>query len=558
VELELGLFDEAAEKFTRVLERDDKSVHAIAAYGQGVALLSIAQRLAQDGKAGAAFAHVQVAIDSCLSLTMDYLCTRKLLGDLYSFGASLPPDVFSGEGPVSMIHAQLDFTSKGEDAYRSAVNLQVARDEEELKLLRASIMCDIGANILLQAQLLSLVNSVDFTSCAEHGAPEVTECYDRSMKEFQAAIASSPLYAPAWCGLGCAVAASDPLLAQHAFCRCIELDKMFHDAYANIGFFYTAWSQFPASESVMDSLTQVSDSPMMWINRAFMLERGAADALENDRSQSEKNICRAADAYRAALQVMKHPIAMLGLALTCRMNEVPRNMSGRLSRKESYSHMVEYIGSTGSKNQAASILGGVMTLEEAKCTEADWNSSLNAKGQAIIEKGLGSEGVSDGLDFDVILDCLAADQEEGKEETSTPQPFEMSLARQIVHEPNRADLWLAMAKELLASTNPSTPSLASAEIAADRASSMLLQQLTHPPRAGGSGPFAVEAPIISEALALGYWIREIVDDKQKEEADEKEEQEASKSRSRFDLQRSLIMCPNNPLAREALKLSSSN
>jgi Flp pilus assembly protein TadD len=64
--------------------------------------------------------------------------------------------------------------------------------------------------------------------------------FQRSVKEFRRAIDLSPHYAPAWCGLGCAAGSgSDPLLAQHAFCRSLELDSLYPDTYANLGFLYT-------------------------------------------------------------------------------------------------------------------------------------------------------------------------------------------------------------------------------------------------------------------------------------------------------------------------------
>ncbi len=92
-ELELGLFDDAVDKFTRALENADKQMNSMAAYGQGLARLSMARRDLLDGKAGAAFVHVEKAIQGCNNLELKAGCIQKLLGDLYSFGASLPPDV---------------------------------------------------------------------------------------------------------------------------------------------------------------------------------------------------------------------------------------------------------------------------------------------------------------------------------------------------------------------------------------------------------------------------------------------------------------------------------
>ena len=262
----MGLFDEAAENYLKVLNRQEASTHTIAAYGQGAALLAIAQRDSQDGKAGAAFGHIQRAIQGCLTLTEQYACVRKLLGDLYSFGATLPPDIFIGEtgkesdvSGMDMLRAQLQFIAKGEEAYRSAVNMQVQSGKDDLDVARACIVCDIGANILLQGERLSSIlgTGEGSDSASVSYISEVADCYRRAAEEFRTAIKLVPLYAPAWCGLGCAVATSDPLLSQHALCRCLELDKMFADSYANLGFLYVSHDAMSASETVMDSLTQV-------------------------------------------------------------------------------------------------------------------------------------------------------------------------------------------------------------------------------------------------------------------------------------------------------------
>jgi tetratricopeptide (TPR) repeat protein len=584
VELELGLFDEAAEKFNRVLDREDSSSHAIAAYGQGVALLSVAKRDTQDGKAGSAFANIKQAIDGFESSSKAFGCTRKLLGDLYSFGAGLPPDVFldkNAEEKVSteeMLKAQLSFICKGEDAYRSAVDCQIAPDEVELAILQASVISDIGANILLQAQLFSVLHNMGSGSDSD-----MNDCYDRASKEFRKSMDVNPMHAPAWCGLGCAVAANDPLLAQHAFCRCLELDKMFPDAYANVGFLYTSHESYNASESVMDALTQVADTPMMWMNRAFMLERGASKnlTLENG-SEAHSNISRAADAYRAALQVMKHPSAMLGLSLTCRVapttesvkNEQALHLSRSLRRKESSAHMQEYLGTTCSSNHAVSLFAGVMVLEKGSENETAWSSTLIEEGKESIENVLVVKGLDATLDISAIRECIQSEQHVEKEKAKSSQPFDssISLARQIVHEPNRADLWLSWAKELAQSKAPVPLALKSksnrpldpAMAAAKRASNMLTRQIVQPCMQGKLSA-SVDAQMASEALSLIFWLRQIEpeeivvntsDNEEPKEEEEKEEEQAPKDESPFDLQRSLLMCPNNKLARHALKLSS--
>ena len=83
----MALFEDAAEKFGEVLQRkEETSARQIAAYGQAIALLSIAQRDFQDGKAGAALKSIKRAVSSCKEFSGgNFACIQKLLGDLYSF-----------------------------------------------------------------------------------------------------------------------------------------------------------------------------------------------------------------------------------------------------------------------------------------------------------------------------------------------------------------------------------------------------------------------------------------------------------------------------------------
>jgi Flp pilus assembly protein TadD len=331
----------------------------------------MARRDLLDGKAGAAFVHVEKAIKGCDDLELKAGCIQKLLGDLYSFGASLPPDVFDSDDSAAvesrdekLIKAQLAFVSSGETAYRSAEDSVVAPTENEVDTVRACLVTDLGSNLLYQAQLLSFWcgKSPGQTSA------EAEDMFQRSVKEFRRAIDLSPHYAPAWCGLGCANSGSDPLIAQHAFCRSLELDSLYPDTYANLGFLYTKHNAYAPSGSVSDALTQVADTPMMWINRALVLERQAADNIDEDGSNSEDTIRQAADAYRAALQVGKHPSAMLGLAMTCRASRGGRGSTRvrleQLATKESLTYITEYLGAVGNAETNVSVISDVLALEK--------------------------------------------------------------------------------------------------------------------------------------------------------------------------------------------------
>jgi len=239
VEIELGLFDEAAEKLARAVERESKDIHvrAVAAYGLGSCFLAMAKRDCLDGKAGASFTYLRKGVECCMQIGGNFACVHKLVGDIHSFGAMLPPCVFFDRAAKediteeeSQVSAQLAFIERGIDAYRKAEQSVQGCDEEERTVLQSCIVADLASNLLLQGQLLDFAHGMGVSLAS----PEADELYRRAGAEFQRALRFCPEYAPAWCGLGCAMATHDTLLAQHAFCRSIELDNQFPDPYANL------------------------------------------------------------------------------------------------------------------------------------------------------------------------------------------------------------------------------------------------------------------------------------------------------------------------------------
>lgn len=209
VELELALFEEAADKFSEILEHNESGkFQSIAAYGQGVALLSLAERDLRDGKAGSAFAKVTKAIDGCLRLSGEFSCVHKLLGDLYSFGALIPSALF-GVGEEDGVKKQLEFVSHGESAYRSALaSVDESLQSDQSTTTQATYRCDIASNILLQAKLVSSTEVGSSDS-------ESRSLYDKAASEFENSLNLNPISATTWCGFGCAV--EDPLLSQRKY-----------------------------------------------------------------------------------------------------------------------------------------------------------------------------------------------------------------------------------------------------------------------------------------------------------------------------------------------------
>lgn len=331
---------------------------------------------------------------------------------------------------------------------------------------------------------------------------------------------------------------------------------MLPDGYANVGFLYTTLQAFDASEETMNALTQVADTPMMWINRAFMLEQKAMADLKDDSSKSSQRVRQAADAYRAALQVLKQPDAMIGLAVTNRVISDGKEMKDTLSnsldygikRKESLVLMTEFLEASPHFREAASMLCGVMSLEQATMHKRfGWSDEILERGQIMAKTALAQKKqILSSLDIESVEKCLTNVSDSlGKEKSGSSLSLDSFIQKKILIEPSRPDLWLALAKELVACLDQSSPfyKIDSAFQAAKRALDMLSETLTYPHRIDGQIASFVSSEMVSESLGLVHCLEDL------------KETDTVAVDASFDLQRSLMMCPNNILSREALGLA---
>ena len=554
VEMELGLFEDAAENFLAASREDE--MKAIAIFGLGQALLFMARRDAEDGKAGAALSHLQKAVQSCDLQGRNFRCLSKLRGDLYTCGALLPAGVFVGsevDTAQNCCDKQLAFINEGIVEYSAAaLDLEVS-DSEENSMLLACLLTDLGTNLLFQAHLLSfsLDQGVGLVPL------KIEEIYARAEAEFRRALELSPLYAPAWCGLGCSVLKKDPLLAQHAFCRCLELDILFPEAYANLSFLYTANGAFESSGTVSDALTQVADTPMMWINRALILERHAA--LYDDDSLSDAAIAKAADAYRAALQVApKHPAAMIGLSVTCRA-ALSKNKQFA-TRQESNFFLEEFLNATSKKDAPSLILQGLSLLDESSLVRCNESNDF-IQGGRLLEEGLKKltqiqkvesnavsipnvEYIRSSFTFDETEDGKSEETEGGKSE-ETENVETISMSRRIFLTPNDGHSWLEFSKELIQELGSDPPSnaLKAARAALQRAKELLMQQVTNPPpTSSAESRKMVDSRDLSDSLSLSSWMDRIDD----------REGGVTHCEDTIEVQCALILYPSNLLARHGL------
>lgn len=547
-ELGLGLVEEAAWNFSKALQLSDTLVQPLAAVGHGKSLLSLAKRATQDGKCGTAYGYIRCAINGFNTATISAGCAQKLRGDLYTFGAALPPDLFVDSSSEPGILAQIAFVAKGEACYRAALDHYAgsSENEDEVNLLQATVVTDTGVNILLRAQLTSFHESKALGFENSNQSASVSNLYERASVEFCRAVKLCPDYAPGFIGIGCSTVLSDPLLAQHAFCRSLQLDGISPDGYANLGVLYTSRKCFDASKGVLDSLTQVADSPRVWINRALMLERNDASSLETGKvSAAQENMSRVADAYRAALQVVQYPIAMSGLALACLASANSRKLGK--ARQESFGYLQQYWGRMGSFGVTYSLLKGICDLEEGAKEGVGRRVTETSVAEVTRQLQLlwpesGGNG-SQALDLDLMQKFVSsADLHTGFDDDIASRFPILSLARQIIHQPYRGDIWVTVAKSLLRGSFASTSVFESAFMASCRAVKILTQQLTssNNPRMAEEEPQVVDGRDLSEALSLDYWLHNL---------NEKEKGPTCKT---SELQKALMICPSNKFAREAV------
>jgi hypothetical protein len=577
VEVELGLFDDAIDKFSVVVSRKD-SLAPLAAHGQATALLSVAKRDAQDGKGGSAYSQLCRGIKLLQSDEKDsgaqFWSALKLVGDLYSFAAFLPPDVFgdmissemadSKFGRNQVVRSKLAFVSLGEEAYNTAETRVTGEIENERSLARATILCDLGVNLLLRAQILADLHGQtegrDWSiEDVFRESEEVREYFKRSAEAFKRSVNAAPTFGPAWCGLGCALCVQDPLMAQHAFSTSLRVNKLFPESWSNLGFLY-AGEERKASTEMLDSLTQAADSPMMWIGRALMLESETYE--ETDDARAGAAASRAADSYRAALQVLKHPNALLGLSLTCRVGS-DSSVSFEKARVEGHGFMKEYIGSTQSIDSPVSLIDAVMCIEDGIIRSALIEGSSSRR---LIEDALRVikirrkqiENCGAGIDctfFSELENQLSevSTEEEG-DDVGSDGPSD-ALARQIVNDPEDSCAWLHLAKSLANDSivdsktrrrKQAQEANQNATLAADKAASLLLDQVSqHRLSKESSHNFqVVAAHDVSDALSLACWLRMVDGDGWTGE---------DEAVHKANLQRAFLFCPDNAFARNAVE-----
>lgn len=333
----MGLHNDASKRcFDAMSLSSNSQIQRLASYINGQALLAVARQNLGEGKYGACLAHIKKGARLVLAESYSEL---KLLGDLYSLCEALPSYVFlernddteSKDYGISVeVHQKLALLAQGARSYSKALELAKRTDteEEETSYLTSVAATDLGCNLLARARVVALAlgdGSGDSTPASMADIKvqyaQLQSIINESINAFICAIDSSPDEAAAWCGIGCALVSIDPLKTQHAFSRALELDRGSAEAWSNMALMFSHYNSRDKGSEILDALSQAGDTPLMWICRGLLFE-SASDVWIGNVSSREVNLAKAADAYRAALQICNHPSAILGLALTCRRNDL--------------------------------------------------------------------------------------------------------------------------------------------------------------------------------------------------------------------------------------------
>ncbi len=546
MELELGLYEDANNNFKKAAQGADVTELPWAMYGQGVSFLALAQRDFHQEKFGSAISMLNQGIESCGTAVQHLsISFNKLLGDIYTFGASLPSDVFVGfeEEKRNATECKLAFVAKGEGAFLQAIETHTDWEGEDKSLLQASLFSDLATNKLLRAQILTSTG---------YDTEKGKTLFEEAAEVFRHAIDIHPQYPAAWCGLGSSVFKSDPLLAQHAFCQSIDLENQFQDAYANLSFLYTENGALSQSANVSDALTQIADTPMMWINRALILEREVA--TETSSPELERKLSQAADAYMASLQVERNPTAILGAAVTKRASvNCSKDYNKVEVRYDSFCLSAEYHRGIRSDDMRAALFHQLLLWEMEGLRNCGQTNISSKHHLQQIEASI--EQFRDGVfSKDYIHSIESFIKERPTVEGNVvgyhhPNQHKLSSSRKIVHNPTKGEMWLTLAEELISHSHidKRREHLEAALTAADRAVCMMRRQLAR----SADSPLSssqVNAQDLSSALSLKYWLASISDGTFASES----------PRSNHEaLQISLMMFPNNITAREAFNLRST-
>jgi len=577
VEMELGLLNKASEKFQRVVDSGRKDAQIDACYGLASCMLASARQAEEEGKFGNALSYLKrgiATINMLIESQLDrmFYCIWKILGDLYSFGFLIPISAFAGTGSDGY-GQKMQFIAQGQAAYSHIVRDISKLDSsisssDVISTVLSTTLNDIGINCLLRARIcddlifegMEKGNSTCWSEVTKE--KEVQELLNSALSYFTDALKYKPLSSCCWAGLGYSLIARNPVLAQHAFCTALQFDKSNVDAWANLCLLYLHNDLIETSEECVDSLTQVSDSALIWLVRGLRVEKELGLEATNEMHALSK----AFDAYQASLQISRQQGALLGLSLMARKLakvavQDKRCPNFELFLRESFANLDIYLNLNGSKNIGAVALCGVTGIEKA------FNLQLEGRISSHLAHILMQHGANRTQHTPAIKEYYTRNEEirnvtdevnayiDASEtnkncnislENCDAETVSIHVARQhLLRNPSDSLLWLQLSKALLQALNPTstTESYEAVLAALKRSKETMLIQVSGSSSCDSVHGINHSTPSpsssqLSEVFALSYSIFDIHIE--------------TTNKSSYDLQKSVVLDPENYIARSMI------
>ena len=92
--MEMGLVEDAEKRFEKAADSASGSRAQASLFGKAMTSFMIGRRDLQDGKVGVALKHILDAISACIPLASESCSLSKLVGDMHSFLAAFPTELF--------------------------------------------------------------------------------------------------------------------------------------------------------------------------------------------------------------------------------------------------------------------------------------------------------------------------------------------------------------------------------------------------------------------------------------------------------------------------------
>lgn len=291
-----GLYLDAIEKFKNVLSLDPSYVPALIGLAETYVLL--AKKAFGEcvyGQTKYCCQEALYSLSKVVDTTMGLSCLWKLAGDACTLPFHLEDNAF----PITVPGKLNIGCSSEEDIFckRKLLEFGAKFYGQSLSLQGnvSTLWHDLGVNCYFQSLMCNSNESQNFAS--------------KALLCFQKAVSVSPTYHAHWNSLGVVSVSKDLqdfALAQHAFIKSIEVERINAEAWASLGVLYLVNNNVELAHNALSIAQSLEPSyPLSWVSQAII-----ADSVEHIETM---------DLFRHATTLGSHPEALLGYGrMVCR------------------------------------------------------------------------------------------------------------------------------------------------------------------------------------------------------------------------------------------------